>query len=399
MAYKDLLRQCPDLGPDDIDGLVMSYFSDHLNQQLCMGWIIQDYLGLHGKPGYRVESGGATSLDALVNAYYMIQSGFYDVILIPGWEYMCEVDVASTNEMIASAADTDWDFPVGGYYNAYYASLEVRHMQLYGETCEDLGRIAVKNHNNSTHIPWSQWVSQHGTNPITLEDYWRSRMVSWPYRVLNNAVMSEGACCILMAAEEKVKKFTNTPMWITGVGVGTDSMRPGDRTADFVYGGFRDEAKIYPDIVRPVKTPYPEMANFASLHIAAKRAYAQAGVTDPLKELDLMELFTPYDGVELCLYEDTGLCGRGEGKRVIREGIAEYGGECPVNLSGGLTATGHPVGATSLYYTTFLYWQLANKIRDFCGAEGLQVDDAERAAISGHGGTGCQGAVMIYEGD
>jgi len=84
---------------------------------------------------------------------------------------------------------------------------------------------------------------------------------------------------------------------------------------------------------------------------------------------------------------------------VIREGIAEYGGECPVNLSGGLTATGHPVGATSLYYTTFLYWQLANKIRDFCGAEGLQVDDAERAAISGHGGTGCQGAVMIYEGD
>ena len=399
IAYQDLLRQCPNLGADDIDAVMMSYFSDHLNQQLCMGWIIQDYLGLHNKPGYRVESGGSTPLDALINAYYMIQSGFFDVILIPGWEWMCEVDVASTNEMIASAADTDWDFPVGGYYNAYYAAMEVRHMQLYGETCEDLGRIAVKNHNNSTHIPFSQWVSQRGTAPITLDDYWKSRLVCWPYRVLNNAVMSEGACCVLMAAEEKVSRFTDTPMWITGVGLGTDSMRPGDRTADFVYAGFKDEAKIYPDFVKSPKTPYPDMANFASLHVAAKRAYAQAGITNPLKEIDLMELFTPYDGVELCLYEDLGICGRGEGKYMIREGIVEYGGECPVSLSGGLTSTGHPVGATTLYYTTFLYWQLAGKVKEICGPDGLQVPNAKRALITGHGGTGCQGGVIIFERD
>jgi len=74
----------PNLTADDIDALCMSYFSDHLNGQLCMGWIIQDYLGLHNKPGYRVESGGSTSIDAVVNAYYMIKSGMFDVILIPG---------------------------------------------------------------------------------------------------------------------------------------------------------------------------------------------------------------------------------------------------------------------------------------------------------------------------
>jgi acetyl-CoA C-acetyltransferase len=399
IAYQDLLKSVPDLTADDIDAVMMSYFSDHLNQQLCMGWIIQDYIGLHSKPGYRIESGGSTPMDAVANAYYMIKSGMYDVILVPGWEWMCEVDVATTNEMIASAADTDWDFPVGGYYNAYYAAIEVRHMQLYGETCEDIGRIAVKNHNNATHNPYSQWVSEHGTAPITLDDYWKSRLVCWPYRVLNNAVMSEGACVLLMASEKVAHRFTDTPMWITGVGLGTDSMRPGDRTADFVYEGMKDEAKIYPDFVKPIKTPYPDMANFASLHIGAKRAYAQAGITNPLKEIDVAELFAPYDGVELCLYEDLGFCPRGEGKTFVRGGLAEFGGELPCQVSGGITAAGHPVGATSLYYTLFLYWQLAGKIKEKCGPDGLQVPNARKALITGHGGTGCQGVVAIYERD
>jgi len=68
----------------------------------------------------------------------------------------------------------------------------------------------------------------------------------------------------LMAAEEKVSRFTDTPMWITGVGLGTDSMRPGDRTADFVYGGCTDEAAVYPDFVKRPKTPFPDMANFGT---------------------------------------------------------------------------------------------------------------------------------------
>ena len=84
---------------------------------------------------------------------------------------------------------------------------------------------------------------------------------------------------------------------------------------------------------------------------------------------------------------------------MIREGVVEYGGECPVNTSGGLTATGHPVGATSLYYTTFLFWQLGGKIKEKCGPDGLQVPNAKRALITGHGGTGCQGAVIIFERD
>jgi acetyl-CoA C-acetyltransferase len=397
IAFRDLLNDTPELDPKDIDFVMMSYFSDHLNQQLCMGWIIQDYLGLHRKPGYRVESGGSTPLDAIINAYYLIKSGYYDLILVPGWEWMSEVDTATTNEFIASASDTDWDFTVGGYYNGYYACLETRHMQLYGETIEDLGKIALKNHNNATHNPYSQWRSEHGTGYITLDDYYNDRIVAWPYRRMNCALISEGACCLLMASEKLAKKYSDTPMWFEGVGLGTDSMRPGDRLVDWAYAGvYPEDEKIYPKNIPKPKTPYPDMANFGSLREGAVTAYKEAGISNPVKDIDAAEIFAPYDGVELTLYEDLMFCKRGEGKTMIREGIVERDGELPCQSSGGLTSFAHPVGATSLMQSLFLYWQLSNRIQEKLGDNTLQAPDAERALTTGHGGTGCQGGVIVY---
>jgi acetyl-CoA C-acetyltransferase len=400
MAYRQLLKDVPNLDPMDIEFVQSSYFSDHLNQQLCMAWIVQDYIGLHRKGGFRVEAGGSTPLDAIINAYYLIQSGHYDLILVLGWEWMSEVDTATTNEFIASASDTDWDFTVGGFYNGYYAALETRHMQLYGETIEDLGRIAVKNRNNAVHNPYSQWRSEHGTSYVTIEDYYKDRIIAWPYRRWNCALISEGACCILMGSDRVAARYSDHPMWIAGVGLGTDSMRPGDRLVNWAYqGAFKAEERIYPqEFPKPI-TPYPEMANFGFAREAAKQAYAQAGIADPVKQIDFCELFAPYDGVELCLYEDLMFCPRGEGKTLVRQGVTERGGELPCQLSGGLTAFAHPVGATSLYQALFCFWQLAGRIPEKFGDPTLQLSNPRRALMTGHGGTGCQGGVIIYSKD
>jgi acetyl-CoA C-acetyltransferase len=176
-SFRDLMLKTPSLSPDDVEGLVMSYFSDHLNQQLCMGWIVQDYLGQHHKPGFRVEAGGSTPMDAIINAVYWIETGRYDVVLVPGWEFMSEVDTPTTNEFIAAASDTDWDFTVGGYYNGYYAALETRRMYLFGETIEDFGRVAIKARNNAIHNHFSQWREEsrkwreeQGRDHVTIED-------------------------------------------------------------------------------------------------------------------------------------------------------------------------------------------------------------------------------------
>ncbi|MDH5450787.1 MAG: hypothetical protein OEX77_07820, partial [Candidatus Bathyarchaeota archaeon] len=87
-----------------------SYFSDILEQQQCMHWIIHDYLGLSAVPAYRVESGGATPIDAVINATLWIRSGKFKMVLVSGWEKMNELHIQKINEAIAIAGDTDWDF-------------------------------------------------------------------------------------------------------------------------------------------------------------------------------------------------------------------------------------------------------------------------------------------------
>lgn len=186
-------------------------------------------------------------------------------------------------------------------------------------------------------------------------------------------------------------------MWFEGVGIGTDSMRPGDRLADWAYHGvFKEDEKIFPKNVKKPITPYPDMANFGALRQGATTAYKEAEITDPMKQIDIAEIFAPYDGVELTLYEDLMFCKRGEGKTLVREGVTERTGELPCQVSGALTAFAHPVGATSLMQSLFLYWELAGMIPKKFKDKTLQISGAEKALTTGHGGTGCQGGVIVY---
>jgi acetyl-CoA C-acetyltransferase len=269
---------------------------------------------------------------------------------------------ATTNEFIASASDTDWDFTVGGFYNGYYAALETRHMQLYGETIEDLGRIAVKNRNNAVHNPFSQWRAEHGTGYVTLDDYYKDRIIAWPYRRWNCALISEGACCLLMGSEKVAKRYTNNPMWIDGVGIGTDSMRPGDRLVDWAYhGAYKAEEKRYPKNVEKPTTPYPEMANFGFAREAAKQAYAQAGIKNPRKDIDVAEVHDCFTITEAVICEDLGFTPRGKYKQDIEAGTFNIEGEIAVNSDGGLKCFGHPVGATGLRMVFESWIQLRGK--------------------------------------
>src|SRR6059058_6214307 len=112
------------LAPKDIDGSVISYFSDHFTFQLKAGAMVQDYTGLCPKPHVRVEGGGATGGLCFQQAWESVACGRYDVVAAMGFETMSHVETAKGNEFIALASDTNFDFPVGGYYNGYYAMMD-----------------------------------------------------------------------------------------------------------------------------------------------------------------------------------------------------------------------------------------------------------------------------------
>ena len=370
----------------DIDGSVASYFSDHYQRQLMSGIMVQDYLGLTPKPSKRVEGGGATGGLAFQTGFEEIASGRMETCAVYGFESMSHVNTWKGNEFIALASDTNFDYPVGGFYTGYYALMAVRHMHEFGTTVEQLAKVSIKNHGNAMHNPYSQSPME-----LTVKDVRASPMVSYPLTRLDVCTMSDGAAVAILASEEKAFEITDKPVEITAIGTGTDTMRLADRPFGKVPLLPNEKKSDY------AKLDYPGIHSFRAGRTAAKEAYQAAGITDPLDELDVVELHDAYTSSEVQTYEDLGLCKYGEGGQFIEEGKSTMKGKVPVNFSGGLLACGHPVGATGIMQSVFMFWQLQKTIKKHFKDDKLQLNNPKRGLIHSHAGTGTYVTVSIME--
>ncbi|EQB69551.1 thiolase domain-containing protein [Cuniculiplasma divulgatum] len=370
----------------DIDGSVASYFSDHFQRQLMSGIMAQDYLALTPKPSKRVEGGGATGGLAFQTGVEEVASGRMDVCAVYGFETMSHVNTWKGNEFIALASDTNFDYPVGGFYTGYYAMMAVRHMHEFGTTVEQLAKVSIKNHGNAIHNPYSQSPMK-----ITVEDVRNSQMVSYPLTRLDVCTMSDGAAVAILASEEKAFEMSDHPVKITGIGTGTDTMRLSDRPMLKVPLLANEKESDYKNL------KYPGVHSFRAGRSAAIEAYKNAGITDPLEEIDVVELHDAYTSSEIQTYEDLGLCKYGEGGHFVEEGKADINGKVAVNPSGGLLASGHPVGATGIMQSVFMFWQLQHSIKKHFKDDALQVKNAKRGLIHSHAGTGTYVTVSIME--
>ncbi len=403
-----------------VDGSVASYFSDHFSRQLMAGIMAQDYLGLCPKPSHRVEGGGATGGLCFQEAWKAIASGHMDVCIAYGFETMSHVETWKGNEFIALASDVSWDYPVGGFYSGYYAMMVTRHMKEYGTTVEQMAHVSVKNHINAYYNPYAQ-----KRNRYSVDDVRNAPMVAWPLTRLDICVMSDGAAATILVSDEGLKKLegagakvTRPLVRVTGIGRGTDAMRMSDRPhvdyetfmRDYATEQEKgsDETQKYYRELWDHGTRYPGVHSFRAGRTAGNMAYKHAGIEDPLKEIDFIELHDAYTSSEIQTYEDLGLCRYGEGGPFAVSGKAHMPGVdygfglehepvCPVNPSGGLIACGHPVGATGLMQAVFAIWQLQSTIEKHFEDAKLQIKDARRGAIHSHAGTGTYVTVSILE--
>lgn len=381
----------------EFQSTVCTYFSDHFESQLLFDSLTQDYLGMCPRPTMRIEAGGATGGVGIRAGYMDVASGLSDICLVYGFEKMSEVNTAKGNEFIALASDTDFDYPVGGFYSGYYATMAMRHMYEFGTTAEQLAKIAVKNYENAFHNRWAQ-KHEHWT----VEEVLNAPMISTPLTRPMVCVMSDGAACLILCTEEWARKLRPNGDYavITGLGCGTDTMRLGDRPRGDVIllPGESPEKYAY------LKGKWPGVASFRGGREAARQAYMMAGITDPLHQIDFAEVHDAYASSELQTYEDLGFCLYGQGGKWVDAGGPYIGGQLPVNPSGGLIACGHPVGATGIMQGVFALWQLQGAMAKHCsdpekGIDGsrIQVVGAKRGLIHSHAGTGTYIAVNILE--
>jgi acetyl-CoA C-acetyltransferase len=276
---------------------------------------VNEYAGFHSVSTMRVEAACASGSAAVRGAYLDIASGQADVALAIGIEKMTEVDTLTSVELIGRAGSYMWEFEnYGMTFPAYYALYAVAHMKKFGTTEEDLARVAVKAHHYGAMNNLAQFQKE-----ITIEKVLSSQVVSWPLKLYDACPLTDGSAAVVLAEEETAKRLTDTPIWIKGFGISSDSANLSKRD-DFV--------------------------GLSATVDAAKRAYA-ASKLGP-SDIDVATCHDCFTIAEIMAYEDLGFCKKGEGQLLVRDGQTEIGGRIPVNLDGGLKAKGHPIGATGV---------------------------------------------------
>ncbi len=272
-----------------------------------------------------------------------------------------------------------------------------RHMHEFGTTVEQMAMVSVKNHMNAFYNPYAQKRKK-----LTVQDVRGAEMVAYPLTLLDICVMSDGAAVCILADRDTAFRLTDKPVKITGVGTGTDFMRFADRPHGKVILAPSEKESDYRNL------KYPGVHSFRAGRSAGLMAYRMAGIKDPIRELDFIELHDAYTSSEIQTYEDLALCRYGEGGKFVEEGHPfmpriDYGlklrkkGTIPINFSGGLIACGHPVGATGLMQAVFAFWQIQGNIKKHFGSGELQLAKADRGLIHSHAGTGTYVTVSILE--
>ena len=138
-------------------------------------------------------------------------------------------------------------------------------------------------------------------------------------------------------------------------------------------------------------TDPPMFMDLRTLRLASKDAFKIAGITDPLKELDVLELYSPSSWIELSMLEALEVCEKGQIGELVENGVFSMDGELPVNPSGGVMCS-NPIGATAMLRVA----EAAIQIRGQGGER--QLDGVKTAMATGYGGNWWSD-VMILKSD
>jgi len=339
---------------EDLD-TVITASTDFLDGRTISNVFLSMAVGAYLKDESKVEEDGTS---ALYYALMRILAGTHDVALV---EAHTQGSTFNPHQVSFYTLDPLFDRQIGVLNDIATAALQARiYMNRYSVSEEHLAMAAVKNITNAAENPCA-----HRKMPdVSVEEVMNSKVFYDPIRELTMSPISDGACALILASEERAREITDKPVWIEGVGSCQDAY-------------LRDR----------------DISSLDSLKSAASTAYKMAGVKEPSSELDVAEISEKFAHEELMIYEALGLCQEGQGKNLIERGTTSRDGEMPVNPSGGALGA-DPVCATGLIRVV----EASKQIRGEAG--GYQVPGVYRALAHGQFGICAQkNTVFILGGN
>ena len=336
-------------------GNFMGELSEHQGHQ---GPLMAEAAGVTA-PATRYEAACASSGAAVRDAVTRIRNGESDVLLVGGAERMTNLGTAGATEALAIAADDLWEVRAGMTFPGAYALMAQAYFDRYGGDREDLAHIAVKNHENALNNEKAQYQSA-----IEVDDVLEAPPISSPLGLYDSCPISDGAAAVVLVSDEyAAERGLDAPVAITGTGQGGDRMALHDREY---------------------------LARSPAAVEASEEAYDDAGVS--ASDVDFAEVHDCFTIAEVLAIEALGIEQVGEGISAARDGRTTADGATPINLSGGLKAKGHPVGATGVSQVAEIATLLAGE-----HPNSEYVADATTGVAHNAGGTVASATVHVME--
>ncbi len=315
----------------DVEAAFYGIYNDIFERAAIPEHAIHGLCGMQNKFGVRITTGGATGAYTMSAAHAYLAAGRFKTALVLGVEKATDcfdfTSMSATPEVIKSIAwsgDSFFEQPIGWSASDSYAEVVLAYMDEHPTDLkpEVTAQISAQLSQQVRTNPYAQ----RQFDQVTAEEVLNSRLVVYPFRELEICVYSEGAAALILAEEETAKAISRNSgkpvIWITGVGEANEHSFAGKNH------------KVMPRIM--------------SDYYAARRAYEMAGIEDPTKAIDIVELHDAFvHQLEISMAE-FGLVPLGRADALIEEGLMTPGGKYLVNLCGGLIYCGHAVGASNI---------------------------------------------------
>ncbi len=326
---------------DDIDAIVVGKAPDLFEGVMMPELFLAEALGAAGKPLLRVHTAGSVGGSTAIVASSLVQAGVHKRVLTVAYEKQSE-----SNAMWALSVPLPFNMPVHAGAGGYFAPHVRSYIRRSGAPTHVGAIVAAKDRNNALKNPFAH-LHNEGT---TVESVLASQMLWDPIRYDETCPSSDGACALVIVDEDTAASSSN-PAWIHGTVMRSEATTAAERD------------QVNPQAGRD----------------AAAALWKQAGITNPLEEIDAAEIYVPFSWFEPMWLENLGFTPEGEGWKLTEAGETAMDGKLPVNCSGGVLSS-NPIGASGM----LRFGEAALQVRGAAGEH--QVDGARRALGHAYGG-------------
>jgi acetyl-CoA C-acetyltransferase len=326
---------------DEIDAIVVGKAPDLFEGVMMPELFLAESIGAAGKPLLRVHTAGSVGGSTAIVASSLVQAGVHKKVLTVAYEKQSE-----SNAMWALSIPIPFNMPVHAGAGGYFAPHVRSYIRRSGAPTHVGAIVAAKDRNNALLNPYAH-LKNEGT---TVESVLASQMLWDPIRYDETCPSSDGACALVIVSEDEAARSSN-PAWIHGTVMRSEATTAAER----------------------------DQVNPQASRDAAAALWKQAGITNPVEEIDEAEIYVPFSWFEPMWLESLGFAAEGEGWKLTAQGETAIGGKLPVNASGGVLSS-NPIGASGM----LRFGEAALQVRGAAGEH--QVDGARKALGHAYGG-------------